>query len=655
VNGAIASALDALQVSLADVAHVLGVSKSSLWSYYHQERAPSGEAIRRLGPLLQDRVTRLRASAQEVGTEIASGHWRMAFKPVNAPPVQLKSQDVEPIGSDSSSTVLFARALRALALSQVDCQRQIGWHRLALWRLRTGRTLPFRAQLVALEVGLLAHADTLSGIAEELSRIPTDVRQPRPARKPSARVRDLILRAIVVAGPVLEFEPAAHTVAALCQRTGLSRSTLNRAVAWLRAQPSPEIELALDHRLAPRACRQAEVWRLTTVGFAYCQSSIRTGIPITRLPVELSPIGAPPKLTAEQRDAVRAARMAGVPREIVSQAHGVSRDTITRYCKGLCPDSRGRRVRADARSAAIARLDAGAHVANVASVLGVQVRTVERWYDGRVVPTTDRLSAISDIGGGESAASVARRLGVHERAFTRWERCVDLQRRERTVAVRRVASGERIYTVARDLDRASRTVARWYDGQNLPAAARALAVERVVHGEPIGIVAAELDVPERAILRWHNATLGRDFRRETAIAWLAHGASPGTVSREFRISPATVRRLRNVAPRAESRSRVMCDDCESLASRSIEDASLSPPTRRVLADIAAAPDGRLISWGDRLEEWQVDAVLDLLMDGTIYRYAMRDGHTLQWVFGLLDPIEHSRRVESTPHIAGSDQ
>ena len=627
-------------MSFADVAQVLGVSKSSVWSYYHQERAPSGQMIARLGTLLRDRAARLRDAAREIGAETAVGQWRSASATAIAAPAEWKPPGVEPLTSASCSTYVFARALWTVVLSQVDFLRHIEWHRLTLWRLRTGRAMPSRSQFVALEVALLARAEMFVGIAKEISDIRADAVEPLPSREPTARVRELILRAMVVQRQPQLPEPLGYTTRELSQRTGLSRPTVNRAIAWLRIQPNPEIEQASDHRVAHDAHDRTAVWRLTAKSRAHWSPVVHAGASMQGLTVDRFPIGAPPKLTSDQRDAVRAARNAGVPRDVVARDYSISPDTVSRYCKGLCTDSRGRRVGTEARAAATARIDAGAHVANVASVLGVQVRSVERWYDGRTVPMQDRVSAIAEIRSGEPVAILAQRLGVLGRAISRWERCIEHERRERNVAIRRVASGERMNSVARDLGRARRTVERWYDGRNLPAAERTLAVSRVVHGEPIGIVAAETGVPERAILRWHNTTLGRDFRNETAMAWLAGGVSRHVVSREFHLSRATVRRLHEAAKRTSPCLHDAQGHSGGIRSH-VEDTILSAPTARVLADIAAAPEGRLLSNCDRLEEWQADAVLDLLMNGSIYRYAIRDGYTSRWVFGLIDPTRTS--------------
>jgi hypothetical protein len=274
VNESIAAALDALLMSAREVAAEVGSSKTSVVMYRRGRQGASTAVAYRLSVFLRYHVSRLRIEARAVANEIQSGRWRENSRgraPVSeSDACEDGPQQVVgpvPIRRADALRLAVARALDRLIVTQATFLREIRWHRLALWRVRTGRVLPFRSELVALEAVLRRRARGVERETNVLERVLAEEAPAPKLRKPSVRVCSLILQALSRSTTSDTTRPRC-TAPEIARQFGLSRVSVNGALEWMSRQPDALVYVLharyriIEGRRLPRA------WALTTFGVA---------------------------------------------------------------------------------------------------------------------------------------------------------------------------------------------------------------------------------------------------------------------------------------------------------------------------------------------------------------------------------------------------
>jgi hypothetical protein len=320
VNESIAAALDTLCLSACELAASVGSSKTSIVLYRGQRQDPSAEVVYRLSVFLRYHASRLRVDANAIANELRAGGWRDDPKGRAAcgsvetrdHGSQQQVTDFSPARRVDALRLAVARALSSAIVTQTALVRETRWHRLALWRVRTGRVLPFRSELVALEAALRHHAGAIQHETNILDRLLADDVPPRMLRKPSARVRTLILGCLSRAA---NSAPGCRgrTAPEIAREGGLHRVSVDRALEWMRREREADVQsLHAGYRRAGGR-RLPRAWALTTQGAARWAAINASTLNYTTFRPTAAPRGVsvPQKLSAAPQDATRHAHKPG--------------------------------------------------------------------------------------------------------------------------------------------------------------------------------------------------------------------------------------------------------------------------------------------------------------------------------------------------------
>ena len=120
----------------------------------------------------------------------------------------------------------------------------------------------------------------------------------------------------------------------------------------------------------------------------------------------------------------------GWPITKASAKFGVGHRVLRRWCAelGIEPDSPNRRMTTEQKLSAVARIEHGERLADVATDAGVHPVTLWHWLNGEWLgepyrPNPHKAAAVARVALGQPCITVAHDVGVHPWIVRRWGAC----------------------------------------------------------------------------------------------------------------------------------------------------------------------------------------------------------------------------------------